>query len=169
MCYGTTQIPSSLSWRLPFIILAAYSLTFTAMAVAVLPDSPRWLTLRGRGNEAAAAWEKLGIDPVDREKIAPSLQLSDSSEVDTRNAVTEKTETHPAHAAATPGTTVLAKQPQNETPRQTTILEAFSSPETRPQLLFALFIMGMQQMSGIDGVLFVSPTGAVAYLQRTVG
>lgn len=53
-----------------------------------------------------------------------------------------------------------AKQVPDE-PRQTTILEAFSSPDSRRQLLFAVFIMFMQMMSGVDGVLFVSLTVAV--------
>lgn len=158
MCYGTTRIESSLSWRLPFIILSAYSLCFTALAITLLPDSPRWLTLRGRGNEAGAVWEKLGIAPADREKIVLDMEQSNSSEVAGTSAhssqqviVDEKTG---QIVPAPPGTAVKPKV--TDMPRQTTLIEAFCSPETRPQLLFALFIMGMQQMSGIDGVLFVS-------------
>ena len=146
VCYGTTNIPSSLSWRLPLILLAVYSFAFTIMAVLVLPESPRWLTLRGRGNETAAIWDKLGVDPVDREKIVG--QLSDNSDVENeRREINEK---------QVPDTAVVTKQTPNES-KQVTILEALSDPNTRPQLLAALFLMGMIQLSGIDGVLFYAP------------
>ncbi|RYP48868.1 hypothetical protein DL769_011153 [Monosporascus sp. CRB-8-3] len=146
-CYGTTNIPSSLSWRLPLILLAGYSFAFTIMAVLVLPESPRWLTLRGRGNETAAIWDKLGVDPVDREKIVG--QLSDNSDVDNERREIKDEKQVPDTAGET-------KQTPNES-KQVTILEALSDPNTRPQLLAGLFLMGMIQLSGIDGVLFYAP------------
>lgn len=150
-CYGTTNIPSSLSWRLPFAILSAYQFAFTVMALLVLPESPRWLTFQGREKEAGIVWEKLQLDPSDREKIIH--QQSDSSDDMSTNSHEQEKSTQD-NASLGSGTEAAQGLPNKQ--RQTTILEAFSSPETRPQLLAALFLMGMQQLSGIDGVLFVS-------------
>lgn len=102
------------------------------MAVFVLPESPRWLALRERGDEATAVWTKLGVRLADREKIIE--RQPDASE---------------AAVIAS-----LGVQAPSES-KQASILEALSDPNTRPQLLGALFLMGMVQMSGIDGVLFV--------------
>ncbi|KAK6085738.1 MFS sugar transporter (H(+)-myo-inositol Co-transporter) [Seiridium cupressi] len=149
-CYGTTNIPSSLSWRLPFIFLAAYSFAFTIMAITLLPPSPRWLTLRGRDKEAAVVWEKLGVSPADREKIIH--QQSDNSEIQSTSS-SQNLDTRRGHVA--PSNVTEAQNTVDEP--QTTILEAFSSPRSRRQLLFAVFLMGMQMMSGVDGVLFYAP------------
>jgi len=119
------------------------------MALIVLPSSPRWLTLRGRDSEAAAVWEKLGVSPADREKIIN--QHSDDSEVDS-TASSEKINDKSEFNAS--GDTSKEQNIIDEP--QITIKEAFSSPHSRRQLLFAVFLMGMQMMSGVDGVLFVS-------------
>ncbi|KAK8030337.1 transporter [Apiospora arundinis] len=86
-CYGSANIPSSFSWRLPFLLLAVYSLVFSGAALLWLPASPRWLTLRGRDDEAAEAWEKLGVPAADREKIldqlsAPIADINASAGID---------------------------------------------------------------------------------------
>ena len=119
------------------------------MALMVLPSSPRWLTLRGRDSEAAVVWEKLGVSVADREKIIN--QNTDNSEVDS----TISSEKMNGEGVPKPRDNI-AKEPNILDEPQITIIEAFSSPQSRRQLLFAVFLMGMQMMSGVDGVLFVS-------------
>jgi len=66
-CYGTVRLPSSLSWRLPFIIQAILA-TILIIACYFLPSSPRWLVLHGRRDEALRAVERLGIERQEAEK-----------------------------------------------------------------------------------------------------
>jgi hypothetical protein len=135
-CYGTVNIPSTLSWRLPLLLLAVYSLAFTVMAVFVLPESPRWLMSCGNGERATAIWTKLGVEAAARGTIA-------ESQLETLEADQQ-------------GTGIFAlNMPLPNEMKQVGSLEALLNPSTRPQLLAALFLMGMVQMSGIDGVLFV--------------
>ena len=67
-CYGTVRIPSEWSWRLPFLLLAAYSALFAVAAWWGLPPSPRWLKEHGHSREEVrAAWERLGVVEGDRD------------------------------------------------------------------------------------------------------
>ncbi|KAK7965801.1 uncharacterized protein PG986_000078 [Apiospora aurea] len=149
-CYASADIPSSFSWRLPFLLLAAYSLVFSVAALFWLPASPRWLTLRGREEEAAAAWEKLGVDAADREKILEQLPTS----VVDGNTATVDASGSIAMMDLAPGA-----RPANPAPpkkKKSQLLDVFAS-DARPRLLLAVFLMGMQQLSGIDGVLYYAP------------
>lgn len=139
-CYGTANVKSSFSWRLPFLLLAAYSITFSAVALLCLPASPRWLTLRKRTDEAAAMWEKLGVPSADREKILDQLQTP----------VVETTACVSVNSAVTGPDHPNPKQKKNG------FMDVFS-PDARPRLILAVFLMGMQQLSGIDGVLYYAP------------
>ncbi|KAK3321358.1 general substrate transporter [Cercophora scortea] len=143
-CYGTANIPSSLSWRLPFLLLAAYSFAFSAAVYVYLPASPRWLTLHGKANEAALIWDKLDVPAADREKIINQFELNTAVIQPTSddNTVSSSTISFPD---PTPTRKPLLKLP-----------EVLSS-DSRPRLLMAVFLMGMQQLSGIDGVLYYAP------------
>ena len=66
-CYGSIHIPSSLSWRLPFILQAVTSLLL-AVSCFYLPMSPRWLYLRNRTDDAMRALERLQIPRAEAEK-----------------------------------------------------------------------------------------------------
>lgn len=154
-CYGSADIPSSFSWRLPFLLLAGYSLVFSVAALLWLPASPRWLTLRGREDEAAAAWEKLGVDAADREKILEQLPanataVDGSGSIMMTGFITSPTAI-PATASARAPTT------QNSKSKSKSKMPDVLAPEARPRLLLAVFLMGMQQLSGIDGVLYYAP------------
>lgn len=131
---------SSLSWRLPFTILACLSLAFSVSSFLWLVPSPRWLTLRGRRAEASAAWDKLGIGHAEREKaeIEQSTELRDTSE--STEAINQQD--------------VAAATSSEGRPPKDSFLDVFKS-DVRTRTSLAVFLMGMQQLSGIDGVLYV--------------
>ena len=131
-CYGTTNIDSSLSWRAPFIILACVAIAFSTAAILWLVPSPRWLILRGRQSEAAAAWDVLGVGYAEREKA----EIQSGAE---------------ATVGQVPSITLSTDSPANKSG----FLDVFSR-DVRTRTGLAIFMMGMQQLSGIDGVLYVS-------------
>ncbi|GAA5892115.1 hypothetical protein JCM5296_004066 [Sporobolomyces johnsonii] len=51
ICYGTVNIPSSLSWRFPFALQTAISVV-VAIVAPFMPYSLRWLLTKGRREEA---------------------------------------------------------------------------------------------------------------------
>lgn len=143
-CYGTRNLASSLEWRLPFALLAAYSFVFAAASLVWLPESPRWLTLRGREAEASKAWDTLEVKSADREKVSFAQDRQE-------NGVT----VDPVLTSETP--TELGRPDTSLSPsvsKKSGLLDAFA-PDVRARTLLGLFVMGMQQMSGIDGVLYV--------------
>ncbi|KAJ5414733.1 hypothetical protein N7509_001360 [Penicillium cosmopolitanum] len=125
-CYGTSNIASSLSWRTPWIILASLSMILSACSLMFLPPSPRWLTLHGHQDEADAAWDMLGVSHAEREKV--ELQVA-VEEVPADNDEPENKKTHK-------------------------LFEIFQK-DVRGRTALAVFLMGVQQLSGIDGVLYV--------------
>lgn len=129
VCYGSSDIQSSLSWRVPWIILSALAMVICGVSLLLLPESPQWLGLQGRYEEAEMAWEKLGVNLADREKIMVQVQVQ---------------EIGPDTEKETVGTT-------------SKLLEVFSK-EVRGRTVLGVFLMGMQQLSGIDGVLYVCLT-----------
>lgn len=150
-CYGTTEIKSSISWRLPFILLAGYSFVFCAAVLIWLPPSPRWLTLHGKDREASAAWDRLDVPAADREKIMNQYDTAvvEAAIPDARGDNTA------AHVNPLAVATPLSKKGK--------FLDLFSA-DARPRLFMAVFLMGMQQLSGIDGVLYVSPPILISFL-----
>ncbi|KUL88895.1 hypothetical protein ZTR_03518 [Talaromyces verruculosus] len=139
ICYGSTNIGSSLSWRLPFAILSVLAFSFSLASLWLTP-SPRWLTLHGRTVEAAAAWDILGVSHAEREKIEIVEHIRE---------ITESGETN-ASRAATPQDTLQGAKKRNN------FWELFRH-DVRDRTFLAVFMMGMQQLSGIDGVLYYAP------------
>ncbi|KAJ5595665.1 hypothetical protein N7450_002123 [Penicillium hetheringtonii] len=127
-CYGTSNISSSLSWRTPWIILASLSATLSICSLFFLPPSPRWLTLHGKQAEADAVWDMLGVSHAEREKV--ELQVS-VREVSEDNNESDSGTTHK-------------------------LFEIFQK-DVRGRTALAVFLMGVQQLSGIDGVLYYAP------------
>jgi hypothetical protein len=135
------------------MLLAAYSFVFSAITLFYLPPSPRWLTVNGRTEEVTAAWEKLGVPTADQEKIL--VQLDDAiALVETANAAAS------LDLGLRRNTTNISRISR----KKAQILDVLSS-ESRPRLFLALFLMGMQQLSGIDGVLYVCVASRVS-IQR---
>ncbi|KAM5453515.1 hypothetical protein MaudCBS49596_002718 [Microsporum audouinii] len=120
-CYRSVRIVTTLSWRLPFILLASYSAIFSVISYVFLPPSPRWLAgLYGQNTaEVEAAWDRLGVLAADREIMTGPNR-------------------------------------EEERKAKSNILDVFSA-DARPGFFLAVFLMGMQQLSGIDGVLYYAP------------
>ena len=141
-CYGTANMQSSLAWRTPFIMLAGFSIVFVIASNLWLVPSPRWLILRGRHAEASAAWDVLGVGHTEREKAEIEIQATaiglDSS-------------------GDSAGSSGRQDAPSTRTPDLTTkhsFLDVFAR-DVRMRTGLAVFLLGMQQLSGIDGVLYV--------------
>ncbi|KAL9107076.1 MAG: hypothetical protein Q9187_008476, partial [Circinaria calcarea] len=139
-CYGTVNVNSSLAWRIPFIILACLSGVFSIASFVWLVPSPRWLTLRGRQSEASVAWDVLEVGHAEREKV--ENQQNDTTGIEIRSV---------ADSIDSPS--------RDPTPKPATKWSFFSvfSSDVRTRTGLAVFMMGMQQLSGIDGVLYYAP------------
>jgi MFS family permease len=137
VCYGTSNIQSSLSWRMPFILLSAFSMVLCGLSLVFLPESPQWLGLQGRYAMAEEAWDKLGVTGADREKVEVQVHTTEVQ----------------------PGT---EKDGQSTMEKLTDIF----SKDVRGRTALAVFLMGMQQMSGIDGVLYVCPNPVLRSEQK---
>lgn len=131
-CYGTSRLgDSSITWRLPLAIVAFLGVSLS-MVVFIVPPSPRWLLSKGRTDEARSACRRLGIDEIEEKELLS--QVYDTS-------------------GTLDGETSLWQDLQH------TFKDfrcAFSAPY-RCRTAFACFLMGMQQFSGIDGVLYYAP------------
>lgn len=139
ICYGSSGIKSSLSWRTPFILLASLSMVLCTTTFFFLPPSPRWLTLHGRRQEAEQAWDKLGVSHAEREKVELEAQ-----------GVGIAAPTDKSHTMETVGDITVTPKP-NVIDK---LLDIFSK-DVRSRTALVVFMMGMQQLSGIDGVLYV--------------
>ena len=139
-CYGTVGIPSSLSWRLPLALHSGIAFVLTIASFFYLPQSPRWLSLKGRKEEASLAWDNLGVSGAEREKDL----LKDT--------------TAPAGAEVNRVPTPQERAKKNLKNRirgnLAELTEVFGK-DTRKPLMLGVFMMTMQQLSGIDGVVYV--------------
>ena len=119
-CYGSIKISSSISWRLPFILMAGMGVILAASCL-YLPASPRWLFINGRREEALRALERLGIPKVEIERDMSRLSARESeSSLSMRQA-----------------------------------MKSIFQRKYRLRTILGLFVLGMVQLSGIDGVLYV--------------
>ncbi|EOO03405.1 putative mfs sugar transporter protein [Phaeoacremonium minimum UCRPA7] len=66
ICYGTVHIQSSMAWRLPYVIQGGLALAFGASCL-ILPESPRWLMLHGKRDEAIHALQQLNVSMTEAE------------------------------------------------------------------------------------------------------
>ncbi|KFY65135.1 hypothetical protein V496_02778, partial [Pseudogymnoascus sp. VKM F-4515 (FW-2607)] len=145
ICYGTINIASSLSWRLPLALQGGIAAFFAGASALYLPASPRWLSHKGRKEEAITTWDTLGVSAAEREK-----DLLENPE----NLVTETNELDEMPAAHTTAldTGFVARLRRNEK-----MTASVFGREGRKQMMLGVFMMTMQQLSGIDGVLYYAP------------
>ncbi|THX96328.1 general substrate transporter [Aureobasidium pullulans] len=141
ICYGTVRSSTtSFSWRFPFSLQSFLAFTYAVLSFIFLPESPRWLKTKGRMDDSHDAWEKLGIADAEREKDDQQKQSS----------ILQVQE--PESLALTP---IRSRQSIHDT-NKTSWLAVFGK-DTRKRTLLGCFLMGMQQLSGIDGVLYYAP------------
>lgn len=75
-CYSTvSSVSDSMAWRLPYVVQGTGALMLL-LSCFMVPESPRWLALNGRKDEALAALEKLQVNMVaaERESMTSSEQ-----------------------------------------------------------------------------------------------
>ena len=119
-CYGSVKIDSSISWRLPFILMAITGIIL-AISCFYLPPSPRWLLVHDRREDAIRSLTRLEISRTEVEKDMSKLTARGDPKVSFWQAI---------------GSIFLKKY--------------------RLKTILGLFVLGMVQLSGIDGVLYVS-------------
>jgi MFS family permease len=126
--YGTSNIPSSLSWRTPWIVLSACAMVICGLSLVFLPESPHWLGLQGRYEEAEEAWESLGVTLADREPLKVQVQVQGvwSDKEEEVNPDTEK-----------------------KMDRRTAKVLHIFAKDVRGRTALAIFLMGMQHLGGI--------------------
>lgn len=144
MCYGTVRVPSSLSWRLPLAFQSGIALFLAVASSFYLPQSPRWLAYKGRREEASLAWDKLGVSNAEREKDL----LQNPTGIAVQNP------TVMVDARSTP-TEAQKLGFFDKTRRDLTASIRIFKDDSRKPMLLGVFLMSMQQLSGIDGVLYV--------------
>jgi sugar porter (SP) family MFS transporter len=131
VCYGTNGIAaSSLSWRLPLAVAGFMGFAFSATTL-LIPNSPRWLLAQGRVDEARAIVAQLNLGEEEQR------ELLEQSSVGLE---------HPPNLSFVASLKATFAD----------FREAFSAP-FRGRTAFGCFLMGMQQFSGIDGVLYYAP------------
>ncbi|KAI0035902.1 general substrate transporter [Vararia minispora EC-137] len=138
VCYGSLNMKGSLSWRLPWI-LQAIMCTAVGISVRFLPNSPRWLLHVGRREDAERVVVRLGLD------------------ADEFFAAEEQEKAAQAHAERPKESGWRASVRQ--------FREAFA-PGVRGRSAMAIFMLGMQQLSGIDAILYYAP---VVFRQAGIG
>ena len=104
-----------------------------------LTPSPRWLTLHGRRSEATAVWDYLDVSQAEREKI----EIEQTQSVNTEAVASASSDIH--------APSVYQRQDRSMKHK---FFDLFSK-DVRTRTAPAVFLMGMQQLSGIDGVLYV--------------
>lgn len=137
-CYGTVNINSSLAWRFPFALQSVSAFSWTALITVLLPQSPRWLKAKGHLDEAREAWEKLGFGYMENTQGSDAFDRETEAGLNLEPLALRRTTTH-----------------QSVKEEVHLLLRVFTKDARKPTAL-GVFMMSMMQLSGIDGVLYVS-------------
>lgn len=133
VCYGTAALEnSSASWRIPLAIASGLAFTLGAL-VTIVPPSPRWLLARGDKERARRTVQKLGFDQQEQD----DLLEREPEDLQLQQELNESFWESLVHMFSD-------------------FKMAFSKPY-RSRTLFGCFILAIQQLAGIDGVLYYAP------------
>lgn len=124
-------------------MLSCFSIIFVITSTLWLVPSPRWLILRGRQAEVSAAWDVLGVGHAEREKVEIEIEATMVRVPSLVNSINShrQEDASPTYS------------PDSKTTHS--FFDVFAR-DVRLRTGLAVFLMGMQQLSGIDGVLYVS-------------
>ena len=152
ICYGTVNVSSSLSWRLPLAIQSFLAFLFAAVCVT-LPQSPRWLTLCGRHDESRDLWVRLGVS-LDKE----GGNVSDAviSDQPTDSESNKDGQPRVPRVAGPLQTSENTQAEESTSVMSHSIVRAFKK-DVRSQTILAVYYLGMQQLCGIDSILYYAP------------
>ncbi|PGH33688.1 DNA-directed RNA polymerase III subunit RPC2 [[Emmonsia] crescens] len=137
-CYGTVRVQSSFSWRFPIALQSGIALFLTALFLFYLPESPRWLHHHGHRVAAEAVCARLGISIIE-------------SDGETEG------EGHPYERPNVEELSTFSARLRHHYERSVHNLRLILGPGARKQALLGVFLMSMQQLSGIDGVIYYAP------------
>ncbi|KLJ11357.1 hypothetical protein EMPG_13380 [Blastomyces silverae] len=137
-CYGTVRVQSSFSWRFPIALQAGIALWLTAVSLFYLPESPRWLHHHGHRAAAEAACTRLGINVIESyNEMDGDANPHERGNAEEFSTISARLRQHYARSARN--------------------LRLILGPGSRKQALLGVFLMSMQQLSGIDGVIYYAP------------
>lgn len=128
--YGTASLEGSISWRLPIAVQAFLAFANAALC-SLVPPSPRWLQAKGRAEEARTIISQLGLDDAEQTVLLAASACGLEHSPDSTFWENVKQTTHEFRGAF--------------------------APPFRTRTIFGMFLMAMQQFSGIDGVLYYAP------------
>lgn len=151
VCYGTVRAgDSSLSWRLPFALQSFLALCYGISVFLLLPQSPRWLETKGRYDEASRAWDRLGVADAEREKEDEQQRQRAQGINAPQNGILDADRVLEPESLALAPMHSHTSVPGDESGGWLRVFRA----DVRSRTLLGCFVMGMQQLSGIDGVLY---------------
>ncbi|KAJ1427437.1 Sugar/inositol transporter [Sesbania bispinosa] len=136
--YGFSKLPLSLGWRVMLGIGAVPSVIL-AVGVLAMPESPRWLVMRGRLGDATKVLNKTSESPEEAQ-----LRLA---EIKSAAGIPE---------SCNDDVVQVTKQSHGEGVWKELFL--YPTPAVRHIVIAALGIHFFQQASGIDAVVLYSPT-----------
>lgn len=131
ICYGTQRLSNGLSWRLPFIVQAIVAFTFAMCTLIFVPFSPRWLVQKGFDQRAIHVLSQLRL-------TTRGQQASEQSQVAAEfQAIKE---------------VILSSQRDNAPSWASLFTKRY-----RSRSILGIVLMSLQQLSGIDVVLYFAP------------